>query len=154
PHQLVDLPVFHHLQDIEALIELGPDLIVVNNFIKQGAVQQLRAAGLEVFDLGEMQGLDSFLEDAQALADVLGVPERGERFVASFQQKMRSVAADIPLEARPRAIYLGLHSSLFFGGTKGTSYHDVLVHAGLVDAAAERYVAWPALTSEQILELD
>jgi iron complex transport system substrate-binding protein len=51
-------------------------------------------------------------------------------------------------------MYLGTHGGQLFGGTRGTSYHDVLVHGGLVDAAAERYEGWPALTSEQVLELD
>ncbi len=153
PAKFAGIPVFDRLSDVEALIELGPDLVVVNNFVSEGAVAQLRGAGLEVFDLGEMHGLDSFLEDARAVAAVIGAPERGERFASSFRARMRSVAADVPESARPLGMYLGPMGDFFYGGARETSYHDVLVHAGLRDAAAA-HVGWPSFTTEQILELD
>ncbi|MBC7171726.1 MAG: ABC transporter substrate-binding protein, partial [Polyangiaceae bacterium] len=154
PQRFAGFPTFERLNDVEALIALAPDLVVVNNFVHAGAVAQLRNAGLEVFDLGEMHGLASFVEDARQLATLIDAPERGERFAAAFEARMRGVAADIPVSARPRAMYLGTHGALFFGGTRGTSYHEVLVHGGLLDVAAERYEGWPAFTSEQILDLD
>ena len=39
-------------------------------------------------------------------------------------------------------------------GAVGTSYHDIMAAAGLVDVAAERYRDWPAYSAEQVLELD
>ncbi len=153
PARFAGIPMFEELHDVEALIALGPDLVVVNNFVQAGAVAQLRAAGLAVFDLGEMHGLDTFLEDARTVGALIGEPARGERFARAFEARMRAVAADVPAEARPRGMYLGTHGVFFYGGGRGTSYHDVLVHGGVRDVA-EHYYGWPSFTTEQVLELD
>jgi iron complex transport system substrate-binding protein len=39
------------------------------------------------------------------------------------------------------------------GGTRGTSYHDILIAAGLDDVAATKYRDWPAYSAEQVLDL-
>ena len=41
-----------------------------------------------------------------------------------------------------------------YGGTAGTSFHDVLVSAGLDDVAARNHRDWPAYASEDVLALD
>ena len=45
-----------------------------------------------------------------------------------------------PLGDRPRrrALYLWALGGNLYGGTRGTNYHDVLTHAGLIDVAAAR----------------
>jgi iron complex transport system substrate-binding protein len=54
---------------------------------------------------------------------------------------------------RPRAIYLAPIAGMLFGGTTGTSYHEVLAAGGCSDAAAARFRGWPQYTVEQILAL-
>jgi iron complex transport system substrate-binding protein len=46
------------------------------------------------------------------------------------------------------------YAGQLFGGTIGTSYHDVLQAAGLVDSAALHYRNWPHYDPEQLLQLD
>jgi iron complex transport system substrate-binding protein len=64
------------------------------------------------------------------------------------------VAADLPRAERKRALYLAIYAGKLYGGTRGTSYHDVLTAAGLMDIAAERYSGWPQYDPEQLLQLD
>ncbi|HEX2677405.1 MAG TPA: ABC transporter substrate-binding protein [Polyangiales bacterium] len=140
--------------DLEALIALKPDLLLVNNFADRKRIERLRDAGVVVFELGEMRGLDSLLVQMQKVAVLLGAPERGRELAHDFVASMRGVAADIPAAQRKRGLYVGVHGTQMYGGAPGTSYHDVLVHAGLTDCAAGRYKDWPAYTSEDLLALD
>lgn len=142
-------------RDIETIIELRPDIVFVNNFVDRRHVERFTDAGLNVFDLGAMEGLETLVPNIRHLAAVLGVPKRGEALVARLESELADVSAGVAPSDRRRALYLGVHGSRLYGGTRGTSFHDVLVTAGLVDVAAEAgFTGWPAFTNEQILSLD
>jgi iron complex transport system substrate-binding protein len=141
-------------QDAEGILALKPDLFLTNNIGPSANLSPLRSSGVEVFDLGEMRGLSTFLANARTIATLIGHPERGERFAASFARRFDHVAAGSDARLRKRGLYLSGYGGQLFGGTTGTSYHDVLVHAGLVDAAAGTFTNWPQYSAEQILTLD
>lgn len=142
-------------RDIETIIELRPDLVVINNFVDRRHVERLKDAGLNVFDLGEMRGLQTLPSNIRQIAAVLGVPERGEQLADELLRGLAAVAADIPKNDRRRGLYVGIHGDRLYGGTEGTSFHDVIVAGGLIDIAAEAgFHSWPAYTNEQILSLD
>ncbi len=144
-----------HARDIETIIELRPDIVFINNFIDQRQVERLKEAGLNVFDLGPMRGLETLLPNIAQIASVLDVPERGQALSDQLVQKLDAVSADIPDGKRQRGLYVGIHGDRLYGGTAGTSFHDVLVAGGLVDVAAEAgFNGWPAFTNEQLLSLD
>ncbi len=144
-----------HARDIETVIALRPDLVLINNFVDRRHVERFKDAGLNVFDLGPMQGLETLLADIRALAALLGTPERGEMLAAQVERDLREVADDIAADDRRDGLYVGIHGDRLFGGAKSTSFHDVLVAGGLDDVAAEAgYTGWPAYTNEQLLVLD
>ncbi len=142
-------------RDVETIIELRPDIVFINNFIDRRQVERLKDAGLNVFDLGEMRGLETLLPNIRQLAAVLGMPERGERLADDLVRRLEAVSTDIAEEDRRRGLYVGIHGDRLYGGTAGTSFHDVLVAGGLIDMAAEAgFHGWPAFTNEQLLSLD
>jgi iron complex transport system substrate-binding protein len=138
----------------EALLELAPDLVLVSSLADHGHTERLRDAGLTVFDLGVLTGVDSLLDTIARLGWLLGAPERAQSFAGHFMQRLAAVAADVPVAARRRGLYLGVYGTQLFGGTLGTSYHDVLTHAGVIDVAAETFKGWPSYTPEQLLTLN
>ena len=142
------------LVDVEPVVSLEPDLVLVHNIGSAERVARLREAGLTVFDFGSMQGLRTLLPNLRVLGALLGRPERAEQIAARFERRMANVAATVPEDGRPDAIYLGIHGDKIYGGTVGTSYHDVLSAAGLYDVAAARFEGWPTLTSEQLIALN
>jgi iron complex transport system substrate-binding protein len=142
-------------RDIETIIELRPDIVFINNFVDRRQVQRLKDAGLNVFDMGEMRGLETLLPNIRQLATVLDVPGRGQELADELVRKLEAVSAHIAPEDRRRGLYVGIHGDRLYGGTAGTSFHDVLVAGGLVDIAAEAgFQGWPAFTNEQLLSLD
>jgi len=144
-----------HARDIETIIELRPDIVFINNFLDRRQVERLKEAGLNVFDLGPMRGLETLVPNIEQLASVLGLPERGQALADQLVQNLDAVSADIPNDEKQRGLYVGIHGDRLYGGTVGTSFHDVLVAAGVVDVAAEAgFDGWPAFTNEQLLSLD
>jgi iron complex transport system substrate-binding protein len=137
----------------EALVALKPDLVLTNSFGAPGVTARLRGAGIEVFDLGELHGESSLASIVASLGLLLGEPERAARLQRSFGTRMRALAAHLGPRPRLRALYLSTLGPDLQGGTVGTSYHDIMVAAGLMDLAAERYRDWPAYAAEQVLEL-
>jgi iron complex transport system substrate-binding protein len=137
----------------EAMVALRPDLVLTNSFGSPGSAERLRDAGIEVFDLGELRGKQSLSYVALGLGELLGVPERAQRLMQDFTHRLRRVSVDLGTRKPIRAIYLSTLGPDLQGGTRGTSYHDILVAAGLVDAAAAEYRDWPAYAAEQVLAL-
>jgi len=141
--------------ELEALLALGPDLVLASGVVAgRDRIARMRDAGLTVFDLGEMRGLASLLPNVVTIATLLGRAQTGRELAARFEQRMRRLAAAVPERERPRGLYVSLFGDVLYGGTYGSSYHDVLTAAGVKDAAAERYEGWPRYTPEMLLALD
>jgi iron complex transport system substrate-binding protein len=137
----------------ETIVALKPDLVLTNSFGAPGSAERLRAARIEVFELGELRGESSLAAVASSLGLLLGEPERAQRLLGGFATRMRAVKSRLGQRQPLRALYLSTLGPDLQGGTVGTSYHDIMVAAGLVDVAAERYHDWPAYSAEQVLEL-
>jgi iron complex transport system substrate-binding protein len=138
---------------VEGILALKPDLVLMNSFGAQGSAQRLRSAGVVVFDLGELRGESTLVHIALSLGELLGEPERARRYLDSLQGRMRRVSAALADRPRKRAMFLSVLGPDLQCGTRGTSYHDILVAAGLEDVAARDYRDWPALSAEQVLAL-
>jgi iron complex transport system substrate-binding protein len=142
-------------RDIETIIELRPDIVFINNFVDRRHVERFKDAGLNVFDMGEMRGLETLPNNIRQVSAVVGAPERGERIAEKLLRDLAAIAADIPRSERVRGLYVGIHGDRLYGGSSGTSFHDVIEAGGLIDVAAEAgFHSWPAYTNEQLLALD
>jgi iron complex transport system substrate-binding protein len=97
--------------------------------------------------------MDSLSKVAGSLGELLGVRERAQRLVQSFTTRMRNVSARMGTRKPVRAMFLSTLGPDLQGGTRGTSYHDILIAAGLDDVAAKTYHDWPAYSAEQVLAL-
>lgn len=153
-HRYAGKPGLEGLGEIERVLSLSPDLVIMSHFADPRHIARIEDQGIAVFDLGEMQGQDGLLGDIRDIATLLGRPEAGQRLATSFERRLARVAADVPAQHRPRAIYLSVYGTKLYGGTRGTSYHDVLTAAGLQDVAADAREGWPELDAETVLSLN
>lgn len=140
------------LERLERIVALEPDLVIVSNVMDARRIARLRDAGLRVFDIGAMHGMETFVPAIRTLGRLSNASERAERVADEMEQRMSRV-----WEGEPHhdAMYVGIVGGEMYGGTRGTNYHDVLEAAGVRDFAAEAGLnGWPRLTREQLLELD
>jgi iron complex transport system substrate-binding protein len=139
---------------VEHLLELRPDLVLVNSLGEHAWIEQLRSAGVLVFDLGPMRGVATFLRNVAQIGWLVGHPDAARELGARFHARLEAIARHLPANARRGALYLGVHGNSLLGGTRGSSYHDVLSYAGLVDVAARDFQGWPSYDPETLLILD
>jgi len=153
-HRYAGKPSLDPTRRVEQLLELRPDLVLVNSLGESAWIEQLRAAGVVVFDLGPMWGVDTFVRNVMQIGWLIGQPQAGRELAAQFRLRLEAIAGHLGGGPRRGALYLGVHGGDLFGGTRGSSYHDVLTYAGLRDVAAERYQGWPKYDPEALLTLD
>lgn len=153
-HRFSGLARVAAMSDTEALLALKPDLVIVNALGSVAHLQRLRDAGLNVFALGDMHGVATFVRDIEQVAVLLGKEKRGHQVAQRFAARMATVASDIPQQARKSGMYLSAYGNQLFGGTIGTSYHDLLIAGGLRDAAAADFSGWPQYTAEHVLSIN
>jgi len=148
--------VLPHRAELETILAHRPDLILVSNTTGDPArVQRARELGYTVFDLGAMEGRRTLLPNIRRLAALLGVPARGEALAARLGERLDRLPLRIRPDQRLPAIYAAAYGSQIYGGTVGSSYHDVLLAAGLVDVAAGEFPGdgWPPLRIEDLIRL-
>ncbi|MDX2019302.1 MAG: ABC transporter substrate-binding protein [Deltaproteobacteria bacterium] len=151
-HRFAGRPHLAALEDVEGLLNLQPDLFIVSSMSDRAHIRRLRDAGVAVFDLGPMEGLSTLQGNINTLSQLLGAPERGQALLAQVNRRLDALARGGRLPWR--AIYVGIHGDKMYGGTVGSSLHDVIVAAGLQDAAEAKFHGWPAYTHEDLLAID
>lgn len=140
---------------IEAVLALKPDLVVLSPFVDDARMQRLRESGLPVLDLGDLRGLETTLADIPQLAALVQEEERGRRLLARVQSQIDGLEARVADREHPWGMYVSVYGDGFFGGTKDTSYADLLRLAGVSDLAAQAgLTGWPSLSTEQILSMN
>ncbi|MEM6791432.1 MAG: ABC transporter substrate-binding protein [Myxococcota bacterium] len=150
-HRYAGKATITSLEDLETIIALDPDLLVVSNLGFPRRVARLEDAGIPVLDLGPPTGWSSLRGDAEQLGDVCASSAAAAAWVTSFGSRLERVADDAA--PRRRGLYLAVYGGRLYGGTTGSSYHDVLRFAGFDDAAAGRFEGFPAFTAEEVLAL-
>jgi iron complex transport system substrate-binding protein len=151
-------PTIAHIYETERILALHPDLVLLNTAGDDPRpIARLRESGVAVFDLGAMRGMATLIPNIREIARILGHPERGESMVHSITAQMRPIESglrDHPTNGTgghgPRSLYLSAYGGILFGGGPGTSYHDILVAAGLTDVGLP---GWPQYTTEQVLTI-
>lgn len=140
--------------DLEAILALRPDLLVVHAVGFPSWADRLKERGIPIFDLGQMTGAVSYIEDVRLLATLLDVGPRGDDYARSYWERLHSVASDIPEDQRTAGMYVGTIAGQLYGGARDTSFHDILRFAGLADVAADAYEGWPQYNRVDLLALD
>jgi ABC-type Fe3+-hydroxamate transport system substrate-binding protein len=151
------VPKLSGLDDLERILTAKPDLVLTATFGGElDRIERLRGAGVAVYDLGAAGGLDALTTSIRRIATVIGEPAHGEALASGFRRRLAAVAAHLPADLpRRKALVLTPVVNTVYGGTVGSSFHDLLTAAGLVDLAAGKYTeGWPKLGAEEVLGLD
>lgn len=150
-HRYAGLTTIPSLEALEQIIGLSPEVLVVSNVGDARRVARLREAGIEVIDLGPPTGLASLKDDILQVGELCGRTDAAKELASTLETRLERVASGV---SGKRAVYVTVYGGRYYGGTKGSSYHDVLRYAGLKDAAADRFSGFPQYTVEQLLALD
>jgi len=146
PHQL---PPGAALED---LLALHGDLVLVSGASDPLRSAQLRAAGMTVFNCGTERTAADAAQALRQVAALLGAGALGEELASRFLSRLDRVRD--PRLPPLCACYVAIYGGELLGGTAGTTYHDLLIAAGLSDAAAlHGWRDWPTYHLEDLVAM-
>ena len=111
---------------LESVLSLRPDLVIVTLYADEAYLARLRENGIQVFDLGDMRGVETTRASIRALGALLDVRDRAAAFVRSYDRELAALDAVVADSDLVPGIYLSVYGDTFFGATANTSYADTL----------------------------
>ena len=145
--------------DTEALRRLRPDLIVTQDLCDVCAVSyaDVERACRELLPDARIVNLhptcwSEVLDDLQAVATAMGVPERGQIEVAALEARRRAIAErSARLGSRPKVLTIEWLAPVMIGGTWMPELVEAAGGAALVTRTGQHA---PTLSREQLLALE
>ncbi len=143
----------------EAIVTLEPDLVVLMES-HSGAESRLSGLGIRTVRVNQQKVAD-ILASIQQLAEVCGVPDRGELLRADVEQRLERIRRAVSGRSEPRVVVSvgrspgsGRLSTVWAVGP-GTFLDDALSLAGGVNAVPGGVAgAYPEISAEGLLHLD
>lgn len=143
------------LPDAEAVIGLGPDLILANEVNSQGGADnpftQLGGVGIKVVQIPMSVSIEGIYSDIRKIAGLLGVHDRGERMVASMQSEIDRIAERAKKAGAKKSVYFeisALPTIVTFG--KGAYLNELIEIAGGKNIFAD-VKGWATISEEQVI---
>jgi len=137
--------------DIEAVINLTPDLVLAEYGNGEETVNALKNLNLTVVSLNP-KTLDDILDNILLVGNITGNDEASLLLTTDMKQEIENIGAqtkDIPDFNKPTVLYIVWHDPMYAAGT-GSYPNDLLTIAGgmnIVDGDG-----WPIIDLEQIID--
>jgi iron complex transport system substrate-binding protein len=154
-----DLPeVDFFYPDAEAIIGLGPDIIISNEINNFGAADSpfkpLLDVGIKVVQIPTSTSIQGIYDDIVAVAEALGVRDRGVELARSLKVEVDKIAETGKTVKDKKKVYFEVSPSPYmvtFGS--GTYLNEMIEVLGAVNIFADQS-GWFAPSAEAILERD
>ena len=73
-----------------------------------------------------MLGWETLQKDIRVLENYWCEPQRADAMVQRLQRRLQHAASHIPATERKTAMWLTINGGKMYGGSRGSSYHDML----------------------------
>ncbi|MCK4333288.1 ABC transporter substrate-binding protein [candidate division WOR-3 bacterium] len=132
--------------DPERLRLLKPDLILLATPTQAQLARDLKAAGFRVAVFTDPRNLEGVFAQIQALADTLGVSDRGEELVDSLKSELKGIEKDKEL-----SIYIEISEEPLISVGGGSYLTDAFEHIGLVNVFSDLSQGYPVIDPEEVV---
>ncbi|MRX73829.1 ABC transporter substrate-binding protein [Bacillus lacus] len=138
--------------DTEAILALKPDAVIAYTTGDDAGVQQLEAAGLNVFVIQSAQTFDDVYGDIEQIAAVLGEKENGEKLISDIQSQISDVQEKVAEVSEKEKTYFEISPSpdIYTAGSE-TFQQEILENAGVENIFADQ-TGWVKLSEEEIVK--
>lgn len=142
--------------NLEKIISLNPDLVLANEWHKNGAVDvvaKLQEAGITVIVVKDATSLEEVYETIRLLGQVIGMNGKAEEVVATMNDRYAAIVEKAKgiKDSDKKSVWVEISPppELYTTG-KGTFMHELIEAVGAVNVAGEQE-GWPMLTEEQVV---
>ena len=139
--------------NLEATVELQPELIVTASGGTEPFITQLRTVGLTVVVFDFPANIAEMLDHLGRLGTIFGIEDESTALVADLKARLDTVAATVADRA-PVRVYLEIDQSTPtqpFTVSEGSLHHEVMTLAGGANVFADTAGAFPQVNWEAII---
>lgn len=119
----------------EQVINLDPDIVLAANATKEGDIEQLRNAGLTVYQFSDAKSLDDVRENVRTAGKLTGECDGAEETITWMNEQLEIVERTLDGADRP-TVYYAMGDDGYTAGS-GTFINEALTTAGMTNIAAE-----------------
>ncbi len=115
--------------NVEALVGLAPDLVLTVQASDDRGLAALARLGVTVRG-SNPQSIDAMLAEVEALATLVGVPERGRELTAALRARLRALAVEVDARPHRPLVYVEVDEPGCWTIGRGSFVHEALLLAG------------------------
>jgi iron complex transport system substrate-binding protein len=140
-------------RNAEQIVSLRPDLVIAARYTKVDLKGVLSAIGTPLISTTDFRNFNEVEANIRLIAQAVGEEARAESVIGEMRQKIAAARSRLrPENEGLQALYL---ASGNFSAGANTSIHEILIAAGLKNAAAKAGInGHGKITTEQILQID
>lgn len=138
--------------NIEMIIELGPDLVIAPEWLKKSMIKQLEDAGINVYIYKIPRTFEQEKKLIMELASLLGVEEKGKSIVKNMNFRYEELQKKIDKNKKPKILEWS-----HFGTTNGigTIFNDMICNIYGVNLASEFGIEGSKnISKEKVIEIN
>lgn len=141
--------------NLEAVMELKPDLFVYTDLMKADLADRIRGLGVTVVEM-KQRNLQDVIDTVELLGELTGTQAKAAALAGSLRARMKAVeerAARVPAAARPK-VFLEIGGSPIYTAGPGSFLHEMTTRAGGINIAGTLNAEYPKVGSEFVVEAD
>lgn len=132
--------------DPERLRLLKPDLILLATPTQVQLARDLKAAGFRVAVFNDPRNLAGVFAQIQALADTLGISDKGKELTDSLESELKALA-----RRKELSIYIEISEEPLISVGGGSYLTDAFEHIGLVNIFSDLSQGYPVIDPEEVV---
>lgn len=139
---------------LEKIIELKPDLLVLDTWADPKFVKQMRDAGITVYTFKTPSNVDEQKTVIAELAKITGAEEKGTEIINWMDAKLNEVSNRLAALKPEEKLTVMDYGEMGSSG-KGTNYDDIVTRAGLINVVSKAGMeGWPVVSKEKMIEMN
>lgn len=139
--------------DIEAIVDLDPDLVLAPNVTSETEIDTLREVGLTVYHAGVSTSVQDVIEKTERLGTIVGECEATQSTVESLNDRLDAIDQSVDEQDEEPLVFYASGGGYTPG--VGTFQHDAIERAGATNlAGAEDLEGWAPISGEVLIDED
>lgn len=132
----------------ERVIDLEPDVVVASSVADEEQIEQLREAGLTVYQFGEETSLDDVIENTGTTGQLVGECEGANESVDWMNEEIGAIEEAVEGEEAPTVLYAMGDG---FTAGQGTFIEEIITTAGGENLGSEAGIEFYGQISEEVV---
>lgn len=132
----------------EGIIAARPDLVFLASYTTAGVVNQIRQAGIPVYELTDFNSIQQIEANIENVGRVVGREAKARAIVAAMKKRLKVIANDAMHKTKPKVMY---YASPNYVAGHNTTMNSVILAAGGTNAASQ-VNGWQPETAEAVVK--